>query len=62
MRNDDFTGRDRPRRPAVPAAAAGQRGGAILAIGDVLTELLTQYQVRFPHLKLTLVETPAETL
>jgi DNA-binding transcriptional LysR family regulator len=28
-------------------------------IGQVLAELLAQYQVRFPQVRITLVETPA---
>lgn len=35
------------------------RGGEPLAIGEVLAELLAQYQARFPEVQITVVETPA---
>jgi hypothetical protein len=36
-----------------------RRGGEPQRIGDVLAELLAQYQVRFPAAGIAVVETPA---
>jgi len=35
-----------------------ERGGGPQPIGQILAELLAQYQIRFPEARITLVETP----
>ena len=37
-----------------------ERGGRVRLLGEVLSELIQQYQARFPDLKVTVVE-PAAT-
>ncbi len=39
-----------------------ERGDDPLPLGEVLTELLAQYQVRFPEVRIEIVETPAATI
>ncbi len=43
---------ERPDREA-------RRDGGVRSIAEVLDEWLAQYRTRFPHLKVTVVETPA---
>ncbi len=38
------------------------RGRQVWALGEVLAELLAQYQARYPDLKVVLVETPARAV
>lgn len=43
--------------PAAPTA--GERSDDVQRIGDILDQLLAQYQQRFPELNISVVETPA---
>ncbi len=38
---------------------AGERGSGPVAIGEILAELLAQYQARFPDAQITVVDTSA---
>lgn len=46
--------------PVASRSSEPAESGAVSRIGDVLNELLAQYRQRFPHLRVALVETPAE--
>jgi hypothetical protein len=47
-----------PNNDSRPGDRRG-RDGNVLPIGDVLAELLDQYQVRFPGVNVTVIEEPS---
>lgn len=52
-----FSGDRRRLTPLAPLSC--DRGGPVHKIDDILTELLDQYRVRFPELRVAIVHTPA---
>jgi hypothetical protein len=53
--------RETTQRFSLPTTPRCERGGQIRKIDEILSELLDQYQVRFPGLQPVLIETPAAT-
>jgi hypothetical protein len=53
-----FDGDRRRLPPAAPLSC--DRGGQVHRIDDILTELLDQYRVRFPELRVAVVQTSAD--